>query len=138
MKALVISPRTISGFIGLVVCYGFSLYFFWNSQTSFADFRADPSRSHFTQLLHSLFGYGPNQGEPNKTIGTIVAFLSVHVSWAARYYVGDKTYMFLSRLKSRHVVDQKRVESQESEIKINRPSDLIDEKENNLIEDDKN
>ncbi|WP_420588901.1 hypothetical protein [Bacterioplanoides sp.] len=136
MKALIISPQTISSFIGLIVCYGFSLYFFWNSQASFVDFRADPSRSLFTQLLHTVFGYGPNQGEPNKTIGTLVAFLSVHVSWAARYYVGDKTHIFLSRMKVRNVEVHGRVKSHKSEISIDGASSLTDKKENNFIEHD--
>ena len=88
MKTIVVSAKTVSGTVGLILCYSVSLYFFWNSQTSLSDFFVNPENSHFTRLLHTIFGYGPNRGYPNKTIGVIAAFLSIHASWYLRYKAG--------------------------------------------------
>lgn len=97
MKTIVISVKELSGAVGLIICYTLSIYFFWNSQTSFHDFRIDPENSHFTRLLHSIFGYGNRQGEPNRTIGVIFAFISIHVSWSCRYFIGARVEKFLRK-----------------------------------------
>lgn len=88
MKTIVISAKTVSGTVGLIICYSVSIYLFWNSQITLADFRIDPEHSHFTRFLHEIFGYGGRQGYPNKTVGVIAAFLSIHFSWALRYKAG--------------------------------------------------
>lgn len=84
MKKVEISARTVSGTIGLVTCYSLSIWLFWESQITWSNFRVDPEHSRFAQALIPLLGR-----DDSKLVGVIVAFLSVHASWAWRYAAGD-------------------------------------------------
>ncbi|MGR6874826.1 hypothetical protein ACU6U9_21645 [Pseudomonas sp. HK3] len=84
MKKVEISARFMSGFVGLVVCYALSIYFFWDSQISINGFRVDPEHSRVTKALY--FALGRDNAKP---VGVVLAFLSVHASWAWRYLAGD-------------------------------------------------
>ena len=85
MKTITISAKLVSGTVGLILCYSVSLYFFWNSQVAFYDFHIGPDHSHFTRLLHKVFGFDAS----HKMLGVIAAFLSVHASWHLRYKAGS-------------------------------------------------
>ena len=85
-----ISVHTISGILGLIVCYSLSIYFFWESQAILSDFKLDPENSRFAKGLY-IFMSRDNA----KIMGTMVAFIALHLSWSFRYYPG----LLLERVK---------------------------------------
>lgn len=96
MKTIVINAKTVSGTVGLTICYLVSLYFFWNSQVSFSDFFIDPQNSRFTRFLRGIF-VSLRWGDSYKTLGVVMAFLSIHLSWALRYRMGYLIEALLNR-----------------------------------------
>ena len=126
MKAISISARTVSGVIGLTVCYSLSLYFFWDSLFSTDFFGLDPRHSRVTKnVLNGLIGR-----DNAKPVGVVLAFLSVHASWALRYTAGD----IIEKIGSRYFSKTK---SSPSEATGYSKSDLRIIKDVTILEDDK-
>lgn len=98
MKKVEISARTLSGTIGLIVCYSLSIWLFWDDQARMIYFRVLPSESHFSHFLMNFM-----QNDTARTLATIVAFASVHLSWSYRYLAGDLIGRFLRRHVLRNI-----------------------------------
>ena len=122
MKDIAISAKTLSGTVGLVVCYALSIYFFWESQMSFG-FKLDPDHSRFTKAMYHVVGR-----EYSKYFGVVAAFVSVHASWAWRYSAGNaierlwkkyvkKTTLSAHAVHSNSAFDRNVVSSQEMDVR---------------------
>lgn len=94
MKKIDITARTLSGLVGLVTCYVISIYFFWTSQITFGNFYIDPAHSKVTRLIYYI---GIKQYF--ELIGVVLAFLSIHASWAYRYSAGNIVSNIYSYIK---------------------------------------
>lgn len=112
MKKVEISARTVSGAIGLVVCYSLSIWLFWESQITLSNFKVDPEYSRFARALIPLLGR-----DDSKLVGLIVAFLSVHASWAWRYSAGDLLEKLWNRSMGRQSANKSTLDAHEYIVK---------------------
>jgi len=94
MKDISISARTVSGVVGLVTCYAISIYFFWLSQISLSDFHIDPSHSRVVKALYPILGR-----DDAKPVGIVLAFLSIHASWAWRHAASNLWVYLYQKVK---------------------------------------
>lgn len=96
-QSLQVSIHTISGILGLIFCYSISIYFFWESQITFTSFKIDPEHSRLAKGLYFFMSR-----DNAKIVGTIVAFISIHLSWSFRYYPG----IWLEKIKDNIFLNQ--------------------------------
>lgn len=90
-----ISTRSLFALGAYVFCFTASYFLFWDDQMRLTSFHIDPHQSVVTRFLvkHSVWSM---KGEA-RLIGTILAFASIHFSWSARYFIGDRLLTLYSR-----------------------------------------
>lgn len=122
MKEIRLSAHFVSGLIGLFVCYTLSIYFFWESQITLSNFRIDPQHSRFAQFLYPFVGR-----ESAKPIAIVIAFLSVHISWAYRFQAGFLLEVLLKKLSKKSKLSTSTIEQQDHDSLLHRDDVTLNE-----------
>ena len=82
-----ITPRRIAGVVALILCYSASYFLFWDDQLKLNGFHIDPHQSLVTRFLAKSFSWELKR--EMTLLGIILAFVSVHLSWGCRHWLGD-------------------------------------------------
>ena len=97
-----ISIRTLFAMAAFFAAYALSYWLFWDDQMKLSSFHLNPKQSIVTRYLVQSVPWGM-RGEA-RLFGTILAFVSLHLSWGYRYWLGDRLMQLVGAYLRRKTV----------------------------------
>lgn len=94
-----ISMRSVFALIAYVVCFIISYILLWDDQMRLTLFHIDPHQSVVTRFLVKHTPW--DMDNTARVLGTLSAFVSIHLSWSCRYFVGDRLMAAYARRKQK-------------------------------------
>ncbi|CAA0125328.1 Uncharacterised protein [BD1-7 clade bacterium] len=102
-----ISIRTLFATAAFIAAYALSFWLFWDDQMKLNSFNINPQQSIVTRYLVQNVSWGM-RGEA-RLFGVFLSFLSVHLCWGYRYWLGDRLMQLVSAYRKREAVIGSRV-----------------------------
>ncbi|CAA0117643.1 Uncharacterised protein [BD1-7 clade bacterium] len=97
-----ISIRTLFAMAAFIAAYVLSYFLLWDDQMKLGNFNINPQQSIVTRYLVQNVSWGM-RGQA-RLFGVFLSFLSVHLCWGYRYWLGDRLMQFVGAYRKRKTV----------------------------------